>query len=181
MALISGRYATALFDLALENDCLDKYYEDVKLVKSVLESDDEIMAVIVHPQISGNEKLEILKNAFSDKVSEDIIGFFNVIFNKNRENELLNILNAFIKKAEDFKGIAYATVESAEPLSQNFLERIEQKLSKNLNKQVKVDNKVDPSLLGGVKISVCGHIIDNTIKSQIDRLKKQLLSIKLAQ
>ncbi len=181
MALISNRYAAALFDLALEKNCIDEYYQDVELVYNVVSSDKEIVAVLEHPRISGDDKLNILKNTFSGKISEDVIGFFHVVFRKNRESELLNILSAFIKKAEAYKGIAYATVESAEELSQDTLAKIEEKLSKNLSKQVKVEAKVDPELLGGLKISVGGHVIDSTIKSQISKLKKQLLSAKLAQ
>lgn len=180
MALIPTRYASALFELALENNSIDKYYKDVELVYNTISADKELIAVLNHPQISGENKLDILGKAFAGNVSSEIIGFFNVIFRKNRENELLEILSAFIKKAEDYKGIAYATVESAEALSQESLDRIVQNLSKNLNKQVKVEAKVNPELIGGLKISVCGHIIDSTIKSQIENLKKQLLSARLA-
>lgn len=180
MALIPTRYASALFELALENNSVDKYFEDVELVYNTISADKELIAVLNHPQISGENKLDILAKAFAGNVSEEIIGFFNIIFRKNRENELLEILSAFIKKAEDYKGIAYATVESAEALSQDSLDRIVQNLSKNLNKQVKVEAKVNPELIGGLKISVCGHIIDSTIKSQIENLKKQLLSARLA-
>ncbi len=181
MALISGRYAAALFDLALEKNCLDKIYDDIKLVYGSIADDKELMAVLNHPRINGDDKFNILNKAFSENVSEDVIGFFSVIFKKNRENELLNILSAFIKRAEDYKGLAYATVESAYKLSDETLERIEQKLSNNLNKQVKAEAKVNPELLGGLKISVCGHVIDSTIKTQIENLRKQLLSAKLAQ
>lgn len=181
MALISGRYATALFELAKENDSIDKYYDDVKLVYNTISEDKEVLAVLNHPRISGDDKLNILVKAFSGAVAEDVIGFFSVIFSKNRENELLNILSAFIKKAEDYKGIAYAVVESAFELDKDTLVRIEEKLSKNLNKQVKAEAKVDPTLLGGLKISVCGHVIDSTVKSKIEELKKQMLSAKLAQ
>ncbi|MGN1318384.1 MAG: F0F1 ATP synthase subunit delta [Lachnospirales bacterium] len=180
MALIPTRYATALFDLALENNSVDKYYDDVKLVYNTISADKKLVEVLNHPQISGEEKLDILKKAFSQYVLVDVIGFFDVIFRKNRENELLDILSAFIKKAEDYKGICYAKVESAEALSEKTLENIKQKLSNNLNKQVSIEAKVDPKLLGGLKITVEGHIIDSTIKSQIERLKKQLLSSKLA-
>lgn len=181
MALISNRYAAALFDLALEENCVDKYYDEVKTVYDAITSDKEIMTVLNHPQISSDEKLNMLKKAFSDNVSEDIMGLFTVIFKKNRESEIPNILQAFIKKAEDYKGIVYASVESATELSEQTLEKIVQKLSSKLNKQVIVDAKVSPQLLGGLKISVSGHVIDSTIKTQISELKRQLISTKLAQ
>lgn len=176
MALVSGRYATALFGLALERNCVDRFYEDVCLVKEVISENKELTAVLNHPQVTCDEKINILVNSFSDSVDKDILGFFSVVFRKNRGKELKEILSAFIKKAEDYKGIAYATVESAEALEGSTLERIEKQLSKNLNKQVKAEAKVVPELLGGLKITVCGKVIDSSISSQIQRLKKQLLT-----
>ena len=59
-------------------------------------------------------------------------------------------------------------------------DEIKEKLSNKLNKQVRIEAKVVPELIGGVKIAVMGHVIDNTVKSQLEALKKSLLAAKLA-
>ena len=178
--IISGRYAEALFQLAIEQNCIDKYSDEVKLVYDTLTSDSEILRVLNHPQIGADKKLDILNTAFKDSVDSDILGFLSIIFKKNRENELTDILDTFLRKVLDYKGIVTAVVESAVPLKESRLNEIKDKLSSKLNKQVEIEAKVVPELIGGLKIAVCGHIIDNTVKSQLDAMKKTLLDLRLA-
>lgn len=178
--IISKRYAEALFQLALEQDCIDKYNEEIKLVYDAITSDSEILRVLNHPQISSEKKLEIINNAFKDSIDSDIMGFLTVIFRKNRETELTDILNTYLDKVLDYKGIVGATVESATPIDEARISQIKEKLSSKLNKQVEIEVKVVPELIGGLRISVCGHILDNTVKNQIDTLKKELLALRLA-
>lgn len=178
--IISRRYAEALFQLAVEQNCVDKYSDEVKLVYDTLTSDSEILRVLNHPQIGSDKKLYILNSAFKDSVDNDILAFLSIIFKKNRENELTDILNTFLNKVLDYKGIVTAVVESAAPLKESKLNEIKDKLSSKLNKQVEIEAKVVPELIGGLKIAVCGHIIDNTVKSQLEDMKKTLLDLRLA-
>ena len=159
--LIAKRYAEALFQLALENDCVDKYSDEIKLIHDTLAGQDEILKVINNPEISAEIKMSILENAFKEYVSNDV-------------------LDSFLSKVIDYKGIVYAAVESAVPLKSEKLNEIKQKLSKKLNKQVEVEVKTVPELIGGIRISVCGYVIDNTVKNRIENIKKALLEIKLA-
>ncbi|MDO4299868.1 MAG: F0F1 ATP synthase subunit delta [Clostridia bacterium] len=178
--LISKRYAEALFQLALEQNCVDKYSDEIKLMYDTLTSDSEILRVLNHPQISSDKKLDILITAFKDSVDENIIGLLSIVFRKNREKELTDILNTFLNKVLDYKGIITATVESAVTLKENKLNEIKEKLSSKLNKQVEIEAKVVPELIGGLKITVGGRVIDNTVKSQLDAIKKTLLDARLA-
>lgn len=178
--LIAKRYAEALFQLALENDCVDKYSDEVKLIHDTIAGEGEILNVINNPEISSEIKMSIFENAFKEYVSNDVLGLLSVIFVKNREKELISILDSFLGKVIDYKGIVYATVESAVPLKSEKLNEIKQKLSKKLNKQVEVKVKTVPELIGGIRISVGGYVIDNTVKKRIENIKKALLEIKLA-
>ncbi len=178
--LISNRYAEALFQLAQEQNSIDKYNDEIKLIYDTIVGEGEILKVLNHPQISSDKKMNILKDAFKDCVSNDVMGLLNVVFAKNRENELVDILDAFLVKVRDYKGLAKAYVESAVPLKSSKLNEIKQKLSDKLNKQVEVEVKVVPELIGGLKITVCGYVLDNTVKNQLEAMKKTLLDVKLA-
>ncbi len=178
--LISVRYATALFELALEKDCIDKYSDEIKLMREAVTQDGEIMKILDHPQISSDEKLKILTSALEGKVSADIMGLINIVFRKNREKELADILDRYLDMAEKHKGIVYASVESAVPLKAAAVEDIKSKLSNKLNKQVIVETKVVPELIGGIRISVEGHVIDSTIKTKLSDLKGKLIETRLA-
>ncbi len=178
--LIANRYAAALFDIALEKDSIDKYLDDAALIRSSIENDPEFQAVLKHPRISGDEKLSVLVNAFKGKVSDDLLGLFAVAFRKNREAQLFDILTAFIDKVRAHKGIVTATVVSAIPLSEAQLDSIRLKLAQSMNKQVDIEHSVDKSLIGGIRINVCGQLIDNTVRRHLDVLKERMSGARLA-
>jgi F-type H+-transporting ATPase subunit delta len=178
--LVSSRYATALFDLALEKNEIDKIYEDITLVNSTFKTDENLQKVLASPMFTSEVKLSILKNTFSKYVCEDVIGFFTVVFSKNRENLFTEITDIFLAKVRDYKNLATAEVFSAKPLSDERISELTEKLSKKFNKQIEVKVEVDPALIGGIKIRVCGHLIDGTVKKQLDEIKKNMLEIRLA-
>ena len=177
--LISGRYAEALFELALEKDCVDRYFEDVRLVYDCVKDDKEFLTVLKHPQISGEEKLKVLTEAFGGKISDDIMGLFSVAFRKNREAELLGMLDAFIEKVREHKGIVTARIVSAKPLTAPQIQRIKDKLIQTLEKQVEVKYSIDQSLIGGLQIYVCGRLIDNSVRTKLIGLKNRLDEAKI--
>ena len=167
--IISDRYAEALFSLAVENNAIDRYEEQVKLVLDVISGDKEIMKILTHPDINGEDKMNVLTQAFKDSVDDDIMGLFSVI------------MRIFLEKVKSYKGISDAVVESAVPLSPEKLKVIETKLANKLNKQVVAKSVVVPELLGGLRISIDGHILDKTVKRQLEDMKKQMLATSLAQ
>lgn len=178
--LISNRYANALFELAKELGKIDQYNDEVKLAYSSIKSNKDFVTIIDNPQITTDEKINMFENIFKGKVSDDVLGLFYVVINKNRENLMLEIMEIFLNTVAEYKGIVTAKIQSAVALNESQIQEIKNKLTKNLKKHVLIEVEVDESLIGGLKIYVCGHIIDGTIKKQLEDIKKQLLDIRLA-
>jgi F-type H+-transporting ATPase subunit delta len=179
--LISKRYADAFFDLAAEQNKIDVFFDEAQFIYNSVANDSEFLKVLVHPDILSEEKLSMLESVFKGKVSEEFISLFALMLRKNRESEICATLKTFMDKVLAYKGITTAFVYSAAKLSEKQIAAIKEKLSANLNKQVNIQTEVDKSLIGGVKISVDGHVIDGTIKKQLDDLKNGLLKIQPAQ
>lgn len=176
MAQLSSRYSTALFDLAQESGQTDEIFTYVESVLDVFKTEDSLFDALLHPRITFTEKTSIIKNVFKD--APDILaGLLFLLLKKDRANEIPNVLKDFINKVYTYKGITTAEVVSAGPLTEQQLSDISDKLSKNLNKQVELTHSIDPSLLGGFRIRVDGHVIDSSISRQINDIKKQLLNI----
>lgn len=177
--LIAVKYATALFELAKENNTLDSIYDEIKtILEAVYESN--LNELLNHPKLSSEEKFGVLKNIFENNVSQEIMGLFSVIINKNRQGELVEILEEFIVMAEKEKGIVKARVCSAVQLTEEQISRIENVLSKKLNKQIIISTEVIPELLGGLRIIVEGKEINTTVKYQLEQIKSGLDNIVLA-
>lgn len=174
--LVSRRYSTAFFELAVEQNSVDTFYSQAKGIVEALKSEDDFVKVLNHPEVTLEQKQDILKNVFKDSINEAFYGLFNVILHKNREEDILAILEAFVAKCEEYKGIVEATVISARALTTVQVDKITEKLSNKLGKQIRVNTQVDASLIGGMIIYVDGKELDSSIKSYLEEQRKTLLA-----
>ena len=177
MAELNTRYATALFELSLENDNLDECFEQALVVRDILKTDD-CRRVMEHPHISGDEKRAFLHEAFSGGLNQNLNGFLHLLIAKNRESIMYSSLSEFIDMTDSFKGRAKAGVVSAVELDDNQVAALQSTLSRKMGKQVEMSLKVDPSLIGGLYIHADGCYINRTIKEQLIEMKKSIISIK---
>ena len=175
--LVAEVYADALFSIALEENALDAYEPEIKFIHDMFANEPDFLAVMNHPQISSEEKFSIIENVYKGKVSDSILGMLALVFRKNRESSIMEILNLFVMKAKNHRNIVVADVASAVALNENQIKEIQGKLSKNLNKHVEVRATVDTSLIGGMKIFVDGKVIDGTVKKQINDVRNSLLNV----
>jgi len=173
MDKLSTIYAQALYDIALQKDAVDEFLAQSNFLLDTL-GDDDFHRVLVHPQIAASEKQAMFKEAFSGKINDDLFGFLNLVADKNREAYLITALKALVVLFERHNKIVTAKVLSAAPYDDKQAESLKKILSKKLDKQVKLDLKVDPSLIGGPFIFVDGYYIDWTVKKRLNELTASL-------
>ena len=166
MERLSIIYASALFDIALQKDAVDEFLGQAVFLHDTL-SDEEFRHMLVHPQISAGEKHAIFREAFAEKINIDLLGFLYLVSDKNREIYLIPALKALIGLIERHNKIVTARVLSAAPYDDKQAESLRAILSNKLEKQVRLDLKVDPSLIGGPYIFVDGYYIDWTVKKRL--------------
>lgn len=172
--LISYRYANAMFDIAIENNEVDLFYEQFTLLQEVFSSNKEFNSIINHPEITKDEKMTLFINIFKDKLNESILGLFQIMLKKNRETEINKVVSFFIKKVRKYKKIAIAKISSPTTLSDVQKDNIKDKLINKLNKQVILETCIDETLIGGLCIEVDGYVIDASIKKQLSDIKSLL-------
>ena len=173
MERLSVIYASALFDIALQKDAVDEFLNQAIFLRDSL-GDPDFQHVLVHPQIAAAEKQEIFRKAFSGKIHEDLLGFLLLVADKNREPYLLPALDALISEIERYNKKVTAKVLSAAPYDDKQAESLRVMLSEKLDKQVELDFKVDPALIGGPFIFVDGYYIDWTVKKKLYDLQSSL-------
>ena len=166
MERLSVIYASALFDIAIKHNAVDEFLGQTTFLLDSL-SDDEIYRVLVHPQISASDKREIFRKAFEGQIHNDLLGFLYLVVDKNREAYLIPALKALVELFQRHNKIVTAKVLSAAPFDEKQSETLREILSSKLDKQVEIDLKVDPSLIGGPYIFVDGYYIDWTVKKRL--------------
>jgi F-type H+-transporting ATPase subunit delta len=175
MAQLSTRYATALFELAVEQGTLDVIFDQAAVVRDAFK-DDECQKFINHPNIPKTEKYKFLDSMlakiFPNGLHTDFKGFLHLLITKSRENAIVSAIDGFIKMANNHKRLTTAKVVSAVPLSAAQVALLKSVLSQKIGKQVEIDAVVDASLIGGFYINVDGFQADRSVKNQLNDMKE---------
>ncbi|MFV0504130.1 MAG: ATP synthase F1 subunit delta [Lachnospirales bacterium] len=172
--LVDKRYANALFDLAVEENNVNLYYEQVKLMLYAFSENSELRKIMKHPHISKQNKLSIFKNSFGENLNEHIYGFLNIIFKKNRDEDLEDILHVFVERAEGSLGITTAEITTAVEISEERKNAVKEKIESKLNKKVNMKCIIDKDIIGGLVVKVDGIILDGSISNKLQSMKKAL-------
>lgn len=181
MAKLAAKvYGDGLFDLALEKQEVDEFYEEVKVLQTVLRENLELSKLMSHPQVSRDEKVQMIKDIFEGKIREELTGFFILIVEKGRFGEIQGILDYFTDLVYEHKKIGKAQVTSAVPLSDAQKEAVKERLLATTDyEQMEIDYQVDAALIGGMVIRIKDRVADSSIRTRIDLMTRDLLKMKL--
>ena len=151
--LISKTYGDALFELAVEQDKVDALLEEIEQLKRVLSENEEFGRLMNHPKVIKEEKIQVARNVFEGRMSNELLGFLTIIISKDRYREIDAILDYFIAEVKQYKGIGVATVTTAVPLRLEQRRKIEQRLLATTSyKKMEMKYLLDKSLIGGMVI-----------------------------
>lgn len=175
--LVSKTYASALFEVAIENNQLDQFREELNFVLDTFEKYPEFYRFYVTPQISKEEKKQVLQEVFKGRLSIEVLNFFKIILDKRRTNDLNGIVKKYIQLVNAHQSIIEGIVITAIPLKNEDKMRLEKKLSTMTNKKIQLKNEVDPSIIGGILVRIGDKVIDGTIQSRLNELQKDLAQI----
>lgn len=173
MAELSIRYATALFELSKESGSTNEYLEQAVFLRETLQ-DENCQRIITHPHIKTEEKYAFLEESFSKSLHSNLMGFLKLVIDKNRESYLLPALSELIEMIRSDQRKTTASVISPVMLDETQINSLKALLSKKLNKEVDLNIKVDPEIIGGLHIQVDGYFIDKTIKKVLKDMKLSL-------
>ena len=168
------RYALALFELAQQHNQLTSVEEDLREVQVVFNENRELQVLLSTPKLSLDRKKEIIRELFG-KANPLVVNTLQVLIDRKRMNEIVEVGNEFTTLANEAQGIEDAKVYSTRPLTDEERSSISSAFAQKVGKQsLRIENVVDPSLIGGIRLQIGNRIFDSSVSSKLDRLKKQL-------
>lgn len=180
--LASKAYGDALFELAVEEHKVDEFMEEVVLIQTVLKENPELEAIMVHPEITKEEKIRLAETCFKGRLSDEMVGFLVIVIKKGRYGELPGIFSYFTAKVKEYQKIGVAEVVSATELKDTWKKKVEERLLATTGyEKMEIAYRVDESLIGGLILRIGDRVVDNTIKSRLAAMKSQLLKVSLEQ
>ena len=172
---LSGRYATALFDLAVEAKSLDAVSASLGTLKDALGQSADLKAMTTSPMVNRKAAAAgiaaVAGTLGLDKLTTSFLG---VLANNRRLATLQTIIRDFNALAAARRGEISARVTAAHPLSAAQQKALAAKLKSGLGRDVALDITVDPAILGGLIVRVGSRMIDSSLKTRLDSLGQAL-------
>jgi F-type H+-transporting ATPase subunit delta len=171
---IAKRYAKAAIESVVEKKLLDNVSSDFELISKTIKSSRELGLLLKSPVINKVKKFSILKQIFKGKIHSESLNFINFLIEKNRENIITNIIDAFFQIKNEYLGIITAKVSGDHRLTISQTKRIKRKLEELTRKKIEITFKTDDSLIGGLIIQIGDTVFDGSIKRRLELLKDHL-------
>ncbi|NLO89356.1 MAG: ATP synthase F1 subunit delta [Clostridia bacterium] len=176
---LASRYAQALFLSAQEQDLLDQVEGDLRLVVDQVEKNEDLARFVDQQLIPPENKTEVIERIFKGKISNLSMNFLKLVFRKRRERYLREFLEEYVELADSARGIEKVEITTAVELSPQQREFVKNRLSEMINRKVKLIEKVDPKILGGLVVKIGDRVYDGSVINKLDSLKRHLKSVHL--
>lgn len=178
---VASRYARALFNAGRSANILDSISADLAGVVGAIERDAKFRTFLINPQVAREQKLSLLGNVFSDRVTALTMAALRLMVEKGREELIPYVREEFDALKRDHDSVKRVKIVSDRPLSDVHREAIIQKISTATRKTVVADVSIDPNLLGGVLVEIDGYVMDGTVRGSLNRMRENLVHNLLKQ
>ncbi|HEV2217501.1 MAG TPA: F0F1 ATP synthase subunit delta [Candidatus Dormibacteraeota bacterium] len=164
------RYARAVFELAGGEREIDEWTRRLSELRDLL-SDEKVAAVLTNPTIPSEQRMDLIASASRDPEATNLA---KLLIEANRVDEIGAIADEFQDLADDAAGRVRATVTTAVELGARDRDRVAVELSQRLGKTVTMRVEVDPRILGGLKVQYGDRLIDASVATRLQQLRRRL-------
>ena len=172
---VAKNYAEALFQIAVEKDTVDFLETELMIVKEVFQSNPDFLKFLQHPKVEAEKKNPLLQEAFAG-FGEDVLHTISLLVDRHNEALVPEVADHFTAFANEAKGIVEATVYSIRALTEEEKAEVEAVFKKKLNANaLRINNEIDPAIIGGVKVKVGNTVYDGSLKGKLDRMERQIV------
>jgi ATP synthase, F1 delta subunit len=170
---LARRYSQALFEIASQTS-LDTIDADLRELIKLIEENEEVKGILLHPHISLSVKKSIMDKLMGDDISEVTRHFFYLIIDRKRESLLPSIQHEFSRLADEARRVVEAKVASAVELSASQLDGLKKAIERMTGKDVRIKSEVRGELIGGVLLQIGDRVMDGTIAHALEKMRIDL-------
>ena len=176
---MAGRYATALFELALEANAIDPVRADLARFDALIAESPDLGRLIRSPVFSAEDQMNAL-TAILGKVGIGGLAaqFLKLVASNRRLFAVQGMIQGFNALVARHKGEVTAHVTLAEPPSEAHLAAIKATLNAVTKKDVQVEVSVDPTIIGGLIVKVGSRMIDSSVRTKLNNLKVSMKGVR---
>ena len=177
--VVASRYAEALLETVTEPGQLETVHENLSAVAGVVEDNPQLKAFLEGPSIKEEDKHAIVEKIFGDKVDPTTRDFLRLLLDKHRIDHLAEVAKEFQRLVEERRGQVRVRITTAIPLPPDMADRLKRALDVSLGLDCILEPRVDRRVVGGVVAVLGDRVIDGSVRSAFDEMRKELLGAPL--
>jgi F-type H+-transporting ATPase subunit delta len=170
--------ARVLFELATLSDAVDAVDADLASVVKAVRGHVDLHQALTDTSLPAEKKRDILREIFGESVAPETLAIVTLMVERRMTDNLGDLARAFTETAEAERGIVVAEVTTAIELDDALRAKLVKQISAALGRPVTLRERVDETILGGIRINVAGRVLDGTITSQLDGVRQALTSTR---
>lgn len=174
---LAQRYAKVLFNLDLKENKLQSRLEDFKSSGEIFSKNPKFLMFLKAPQLSLKEKENFIRDLLKDRYDHNFLRFLNYLIEKKHLENLEEIAYQYRRLVNQELGIWEAEMITAVELKPEIENSLKEKLQKIYKKTIKINRKIDPSIIGGAILIVDNQMIDWSVETRLKKIKENLLTL----
>ena len=174
MTQTAKNYADALYELGWDEGLTDELLPQLKGIRDLLRENPDYPRLLSAANLPLAERLGVLDEALKGRVHPYVLNFMKILVERNHVDCFRDCYVRFRARYAKDHGIMEATAVTARPLSLPMLDKLGKRLSELTGQKINLYNRVDPSVLGGVRLEYDGRHLDGTLRQRLAGIEKTL-------
>ena len=179
MSHIGENFAQGLYSLAFEEGKTGEILQELTTLQEVFESEPDFLRLLDTPSIPKEERCAILDSSFREKVHPYLLNTLKLLAEKTCAKHFPDCCRAYRREYNRDNNILPVEAVTATALTAQQAQRLTQRLEQLTGKTVELSNRVDPAVIGGVRLHYAGIQVESTVASRLEALSQQLKSTVL--
>ena len=177
MTEIARMYGGSLYDLAAEEGLETRILGELDEVQKLLKQNPDYLRLLSTPSIPKKERCGLLDEALRGQVHLYVLNFLKILCEKGTLRELSGCARAYRVRYNQAHGILEATATTAVAMTEQQAKSLHEKLEKVTGRHIDLKTKVEPAVLGGIRLDIEGTELDGTVQNRLASLRRSIAGI----
>lgn len=174
MTQVGSVYGEALYTLAKEEGLSETILQQLQTLDGCFAQDPDFLRLLSAPNLPKAERFQILDTCFRDNTEAYVLNFLKILLEKGHIRNFSDCVKAYCQLYNQDNGILPVTAVTAAPLSDAQKAKLTDKLRQITGKQIALTNKLNPAVLGGIRLDYDGKSVDDTVSHRLDAVGSML-------
>ena len=174
MTEVGTVYGESLYELAKDENLTQPIGDQLNVLQQCFRQEPDFVRLLSSPNLTKTERCQILDDSFRGKVHAYLLNFLKILTEKGYMRYFSDCCDAFTEHFDQDNGILRVNAVSAVELSTEQKDKLAQKLSRITGKEIALRTRIDPAVLGGIRLDYDGQRLDDTVSHRLDAIRDLL-------